>query len=99
MSRSAAGAGRRTVETALVLYYCLRDPDTPTKARAAIIGALGYWVLPMDAIPDFIPGVGFADDLAAMVAVVSMLFAYVKPEHRDRARQTVGKWFSRRESG
>jgi uncharacterized membrane protein YkvA (DUF1232 family) len=99
ISRSAALAGRRTVETALVLYYCLRDPETPTKARAAIIGALGYWILPFDAIPDFIPAVGFTDDLAAMVAVVSMLFAYVKPEHRARARQKVDELFSGKEKG
>lgn len=97
LTRSALSAGRRVVEVALTLYYCLQDPDTPMKVRAIIIGTLGYLILPLDAIPDFVPGVGFADDLASLVAALSMLFAYVKPEHRWRARQTAGRWFAEAE--
>jgi uncharacterized membrane protein YkvA (DUF1232 family) len=93
LSRSAGSAGRRVVETALVLYYCLRDPDTPTKVRAVIIGALGYLIFPLDAIPDFIPGVGFTDDLAGLVAALTALMMYVKPKHRAQARAKVREWF------
>ena len=97
LSRSAAAAGEKAVEMALVLYYCCRDPDTPAKARAVILGALGYLIFPLDAIPDFIPGVGFADDLAALVAALTLLLVHVKPAHRSRAREQVRRWFPKEE--
>lgn len=94
LSRCASVAGRQVVETALVLYYCLRDGDTPARVRAVIIGALGYLIFPADLISDFLPGIGFTDDLAALVAAVTMLAAYVKPRHQAAARRVVGQWFS-----
>lgn len=93
LRRRAAQAGRRLVETALVLYHCLRDPETPSQVRVVILGALGYLILPADLVPDLIPGVGFADDLATLAAAFSMVMAYIKPEHQWRARQQVQAWF------
>ena len=86
-------AGRVVVERALVLYHCLRDPDTPTWAKSVIAGALGYFVLPLDAIPDFAPFVGYGDDLGALAAALAAVAFYVKPEHRDRARRALARWF------
>lgn len=85
--RAARRAGREVVEEALTLYHCLRDPDTPAWARAVIVGALGYFILPTDVIPDFIPGIGFTDDFGAFVVATTCVALHVKPEHRDRARR------------
>jgi len=76
-----------------MLYYCFQDPATPAKARAIIIGALGYFILPLDAIPDFVPVIGFADDLAALAAALGAILAYLKPEHRVRAKLKLREWF------
>ncbi len=65
--RFALKAGKHVIREAMVLYYCLRDPDTPGRAKAIIIGALGYFILPFDCIPDLIPGAGFTDDLAVLI--------------------------------
>ena len=56
IQRFAFVAGRSVIGKAVALFFCLRDPDTPVWAKAVILGALGYFVLPVDAIPDFLPG-------------------------------------------
>ena len=82
--------GRRFLRLALAFWYCLLDPDTPTRAKAIILAAVGYFILPVDAIPDVIPGVGHTDDLGALaLAVVAVLF-HIKAEHRLRARERIG---------
>jgi uncharacterized membrane protein YkvA (DUF1232 family) len=83
--RAAATAGRKTLLTALTLFYCLQDHDTPTWAKGIIIGALGYLVLPTDLIPDIIPGAGFTDDWGAIVAALGTVAAYIKDEHKLKA--------------
>ncbi len=73
--RTAKYLGREGLRYALILYYVLRRKDLPGKVRLIILGALGYFILPLDFLPDFLPVLGFADDigvLAAAVAAVSM---------------------------
>jgi uncharacterized membrane protein YkvA (DUF1232 family) len=91
--RFALRAGRNVIEKALILYFCMRDPDTPRWARGVIVGALVYFVLPLDLVPDFLPGIGFTDDLGVLVAALTTILAHVKREHRERARELLEwKW-------
>jgi uncharacterized membrane protein YkvA (DUF1232 family) len=78
--------------SALTLYYTLQDKDTPKWAKTIIIGALGYFILPMDAIPDFIPVAGLTDDFGALAAALGMVAMHVKPGHKEKARSTWNKW-------
>lgn len=64
--KHAIAAGKSIIRMALVLHYCLQDSDTPPWAKAVILGALGYFILPLDGIPDFTPVVGFSDDFGAL---------------------------------
>ncbi len=89
----ALKAGREVLEKALIMYYCLQDSDTPVKAKAVIIGALGYFIMPFDAIPDMIVGVGFADDLGVLAAALAIVAVHVKQEHRDKAEEKLQEWF------
>jgi uncharacterized membrane protein YkvA (DUF1232 family) len=93
LARCARIAGRKTVLTAITLYHCLRDPDTPAWAKGVIVGALGYLVLPVDMVPDIIPGAGYGDDWAALVAALGTVAAYVKDEHKLRAAVQAEKIF------
>lgn len=93
LGRFGRKAGRELVERALVLYYCLKDADTPAWARGVIVGALGYFVLPVDAIPDVMPFTGFADDFSVLAAALVSVAHHVKPEHRHRARRSLTRWF------
>ena len=93
MSRATLTAGRKTLLTALTLFYCLQDRDTPTWAKGVIIGALGYLILPADMIPDLIPGIGYGDDWGALVAALGTVAAYVKDEHKSKATTQVERLF------
>lgn len=92
-AKVALRAGAGLVEKALVLYYVMRDGATPLWAKAAITGVLGYFILPIDLIPDFIPVAGFTDDLGAIGAAMLIVAAYVRDDHRDRARAKMKDWF------
>ena len=90
----AKTAGCELIEKALIMYYATMDKDTPVWARTILVGALGYFICPIDAIPDAIPGGGYADDAGAIAAALSMVAAHIKPEHKDLAKRKVDEWFS-----
>lgn len=89
-------AGKEVIEKALILYYCLQDDDTPAWAKTTIIGALGYFISPVDAIPDLVPVVGFSDDLGVLTLAITVVLAHIKQEHRDKAKEKIKEWFGRR---
>ena len=89
----AKSAGKEVIGIALTMYYALIDDDTPTWAQATIVGALLYFISPIDAIPDVIPGVGYSDDLLVLVGALAMVSAHIKPEHRERASEWVERNF------
>lgn len=70
---------------ALSVYFAARDPETPATAKGLMLGALAYFVLPVDAIPDIFAGIGFTDDAAVIAALIATLGANIKRRHRDQA--------------
>lgn len=76
-------------EDVLAAYHCVRDPATPARVRFILLAALAYFVMPIDAIPDYIPILGFTDDAAVISAAVAAVRGALKPEHRDKARETL----------
>jgi len=73
-------------EDAVAAFYCATDSTTPLPIRATLFGALAYFVLPVDAIPDFIPGLGFTDDAAVVVAAITAAKVHITDTHRAKAR-------------
>ena len=86
-------AGLPLIYKALQLYYVMQRPDCPNGIKAAIIVTLGYFISPIDFIPDFIPIVGFTDDLAAVVAALVMAQMYVDEEVKRQAREAIDRIF------
>jgi uncharacterized membrane protein YkvA (DUF1232 family) len=76
---------------ALAAYYATLDPKTPLQVKAVLMGALAYFVLPIDVIPDFIAGFGFTDDAAVLYAAIRSVASSIRPEHRTRAKQMLDK--------
>ncbi len=76
-----------------MLHYCLLDQDTPVWARYTIMGALGHLILPADAVPDILPGVGVADDLAVVATATAVVLVHIKPEHKRAASEKMEEWF------
>ncbi|MCW5696259.1 MAG: DUF1232 domain-containing protein [Bauldia sp.] len=72
-------------------YYAATDRATPGRVRATLLAALAYFVLPMDAIPDFIVGIGFGDDATVLLTTLAMVRAHIRPHHRDAARAALAE--------
>jgi uncharacterized membrane protein YkvA (DUF1232 family) len=68
-------------------------PDTPVWAKAVALGSLGYFILPLDVVPDLIPGVGLADDAAALATAATMIIKNITPAVKAKAAEQVSKWF------
>jgi uncharacterized membrane protein YkvA (DUF1232 family) len=73
-------------EDLLSAYYCAFDKETPRHVQAALLGAIAYFILPFDFIPDMMPVLGFTDDAAVLATAIRMVAGHIKPEHRDAAR-------------
>lgn len=91
MKRIGKKMGGKLLYNVYVLYYVLKSRDVPVRIKAEIIGALGYVIVPLDLIPDFIPVVGFADDLAAITFAVQQAHAQITPGIQQKAEQKVYK--------
>lgn len=89
----AKKAGSKVIYAALLLYYVLIDENTPLKYKGIIIGSLGYFILPLDIIPDFIPIAGYTDDLAALTACIKAVWECITPEIKVRAEKKLSEWF------
>jgi uncharacterized membrane protein YkvA (DUF1232 family) len=76
-------------EDLVAAYYCALDPATPARVRGILLAALAYFVLPFDAIPDMIVGLGFTDDATILLATIGLVRAHITPIHREAARQAL----------
>ena len=93
IGRIAKRAGAKLVYAALILYYTLQSDKVSKKDKAIIIGALGYMISPIDAIPDAIPIAGLTDDLAVLLYVLKKVWSDVDPEIQAKAKKRLSKWF------
>jgi uncharacterized membrane protein YkvA (DUF1232 family) len=73
-------------EDLLAAYYCAFDRQTPRHVQAALLGAIAYFILPFDFVPDMLPVLGFTDDAAVLATALRMVATHITPEHRDAAR-------------
>jgi uncharacterized membrane protein YkvA (DUF1232 family) len=76
-------------EDVVAAYYCALDPETPGKAKAVLLGALAYFIMPMDAVPDFLALVGFSDDIAVLTLAIATVRANLTEAHRMAARKSL----------
>ena len=87
-------AGQQVIYTVLLLYYMMKSPHVNVKTKITIAAALGYFILPTDAIPDLAPIIGFSDDLGVLVFVLLQISKSLTPEIRQQARQKMAEWFN-----
>ena len=85
--------GRSALGNALTLYYAVQHPETPAWARRVIYGALAYFILPLDAIPDLAPLIGYTDDLSVMAAALAAVSRHITPDVRTQAAKRLTQWF------
>ena len=92
LGRFAKKLGREGLRQALQMFYVLRRKDLPGKTRALILGSLGYFILPIDIVPDFIPLLGIGDDLSLIAAAFVAAKMYVDDDVRAKADAKLLKW-------
>ncbi len=93
ISRIAKRAGVKLVYAALILYYTLESDQVSLKDKAAIIGALGYLISPLDVVPDAIPIAGLSDDLAVLIYVLNRIWGDVSEDVKAKAKAKLATWF------
>ncbi len=89
----AKKAGVKVVYAALLLYYALLDGDVPLKDKAIVVGALGYFILPVDFIPDMLGPLGYTDDLSALVFALKTIWDNLTPKVYAQAQGKLTEWF------
>ena len=85
--------GLKTTSYALILYYVLQKKEVPFKDKMLITGCLGYFILPIDLIPDFIPIAGYTDDVAGMIFAIKKCMDYVDDEIKQNVSSKLVSWF------
>ena len=93
IGKAAKKAGIKVIYLALLLYYVLKSPDVSKGDKGKIWGALGYFILPIDLVPDFLPVAGYTDDLAALVWAFWSVAKNVTPEIKAMAENKLHDWF------
>ena len=78
-------------EDLLAAWYCAFDRETPRHVQAALVGALAYFVLPFDVVPDMMPVLGFTDDAAVLAAALKLVASHLRPEHRAAAKAAIAR--------
>lgn len=93
LSKIARKAGIKVVYAVLVAYYAVQSDAISFKDKARLYGALGYFILPVDLIPDAFVGMGYSDDLAALIYVLHTVSSNITPEVKFKAEEKLRTWF------
>jgi len=93
LKKYAKTAGREVVEKALLLFYAAQEEKAPKWAKATIAGALGYFIVPLDAIADITPVVGYADDLGVLALAIAAVATYINDDVRSKTAARMASWF------
>ncbi len=89
----ASKAGAKAVYAVLFLYHAITDNEVPLKDKALVVGALGYFILPLDIIPDFMGPLGYTDDVAVATAALKAIWGNITPKTKGKTRRRLIEWF------
>ncbi len=78
-------------EDLIAAHYCAFDRQTPIHVKAVLVGALAYFVLPADFIPDVLPVIGYTDDAAVLAAAIKLVSSHITPDHREAAKLVLAR--------
>lgn len=93
IKETAKKAGLRAIYMALLLYYALESPTISVMDKAIIYGALGYFITPIDIVPDILPLIGLSDDIAVLAWAFSRVKHNVNDLTREKAKTKLKIWF------
>jgi uncharacterized membrane protein YkvA (DUF1232 family) len=93
LKKFSKAAGAKVVYAVLLLFYVMNDKKVKIKTKLSIAAALGYFIIPTDAIFDLTPLIGYSDDLGVLLFALSQVSSNITPETEQKARQKLNEWF------
>ncbi len=87
-------AGQQVIYAVLLLFYVMKEKSVTIKTKVTIVAALGYFIAPFDLIFDFVPILGYTDDLGVLILALVQISKSITPDIKDKARQKLNEWFS-----
>jgi len=93
IKKFSKAAGAKVIYAVLLLYYAMSDKNVSIKTKLYIAAALGYFILPTDAIFDLTPIIGYSDDLGVLLFALKQLSTCITPEVQQKARTKIKEWF------
>ncbi|WP_336046041.1 YkvA family protein [Solibacillus ferritrahens] len=93
IKKYAKKVGSTAIYATLLLYFVLQKEEVPAKNKTIIIGALGYFILPIDLIPDPIPGIGYTDDIGVLLIALWQVAMYIDADVKNKAKEKLKDWF------
>lgn len=94
IKKFSKAAGRKVIYAVLLLYYAMKDKNVSLKTKIYIASSLGYFILPVDAIFDLTPIIGFSDDLSVLIFAIKQISSVITPEIKEKAQNKLTEWFS-----
>lgn len=95
LKNNAAKISNVAIEKALTLYFAMKDEETPLWAKTVIAGALGYFIFPLDAVPDILPALGFSDDTVTLIVALFTVGMNIKDKHVKQAQEKAKSWYEK----
>ena len=93
IKKFSKAAGSKVIYAVLLLYYAMSDKNVSIKTKLYIAAALGYFILPTDAIFDLTPIIGYSDDLGVLLFALKQLSTCITPEVQQKAKSKIKEWF------
>jgi uncharacterized membrane protein YkvA (DUF1232 family) len=87
----ALAASLPFAEDLLAAHYCAFDRETPAHVKAVLLGAIAYFIVPSDLIPDYIPMIGYTDDAAVLATAINLVASHLTADHREAARRLLSR--------
>lgn len=94
IKKFSKAAGSKVIYAVLLLYYAMKDSNVSIKTKLYIAAALGYFILPTDAIFDLTPIIGYSDDLGVLLFALKQISSAITPAVKENARNKIAEWFS-----
>ena len=92
LAKYAKTAGRELVENVLILWYAF--PEASPADKAIIMGAIGYFISPLDVIPDLVPGLGYTDDVGVVAWAIARIRLNASDSAIEKAKRKADEFFS-----
>ncbi|MEK4227938.1 YkvA family protein [Solibacillus sp. FSL H8-0538] len=91
LQKYGVGLGFKTMHAATTLYYGLKSPDMPKQNKLVVLGALGYFIFPLDIVADLLPVVGLTDDVFVITAALAKVYGSITDDMKDDAHRLLKK--------